>query len=178
MLRRWSRHRNTDRTNLSGRRRHLAVRATGIFLVLGCSGDPGPASPAIVAAVVDGDTIDVTIDGHLERVRLIGIDTPEVAHGSEAAECGGEEASRFLEYLLPIGSNVVLHRDVVARDHYGRLLAYVDREADDLNINLMLAAAGYATPLAIPPNTTLQERIAEVYGAARTARAGIWSSCE
>lgn len=152
--------------------------STAVLLSSSCSGAIGSSSTAIVESVVDGDTIDVQISGHTERVRLIGIDTPEVAHGSDAADCGGESAARFTERLLPIGSRVELHRDVVARDHYGRLLAYVNRHPDDVSVNLLLAAAGYARPLSIPPNTAMREQIAEAYGNARRARAGIWSSCE
>ena len=81
---------------------------------------------AVVTRVVDGDTIDVAIGGRDERVRLLGIDTPEV-HVAEGAapECFGPEASAFTGDLLPDGHRVRLERDVVGRDDYGRLLAYV-----------------------------------------------------
>ena len=83
---------------------------------------------AEVDYIVDGDTIDVIIGGNQERVRLTGIDTPEISHAANgnrpasAGECFGEEATRFTESLLPVGTPVLLERDVVARDDYGRMI--------------------------------------------------------
>ncbi len=131
----------------------------------------------MVEYIVDGDTIDVMVNGSIERVRLIGIDTPEIAHGSEPADCGGEEATRFLARNLPIGTPVVISRDVVARDHYGRLLGYITRATDEVSVNLLLAAAGYARPLSITPNVKLASEIADAYSIARRERVGIWGSC-
>ena len=92
---------------------------------------PEPMQPnATVDYVVDGDTIDVIIDGEEERVRLTGIDTPEVSHDASATrpatvgECFGDEATAFVESLLPVGTPVRLERDVVGRDDYGRIPVY------------------------------------------------------
>ena len=81
--------------------------------------------------MIDGDTFDVDIGGRQERVRLIGINTPEthVEHGPP--ECFGPEAAEYTSSLLPVGTEVRLTRDVVGRDDYGRLLAYVYRRSDD-----------------------------------------------
>ena len=134
--------------------------------------------------VVDGDTIDViTTDGREERVRLTGIDTPEVAHGASSGrpatpgECFGDEATEFVRDLLPVGTELRLERDVVGRDDYGRLLAYVYRTSDGLFVNDEIVRRGYAQPLTIPPNVTFSEQFV---GAAREAEAddlGLWSGC-
>src|SRR5690606_6193718 len=127
------------------------------------------AANAVVARVVDGDTLDVTLDGRpageTERVRLVGIDTPEVAHEGtperpgNPADCYGPEAAEFTSGLLPAGTPVRLERDVVGRDDYGRVLAYVYRAADGILVNYELARQGYARPLSIAPNTAHRDRI-------------------
>ena len=66
---------------------------------------------ATVVRVVDGDTIDVTVDGTEERVRLIGIDTPETVKPNTPVECFGPEASAHTKELLPAGTPVYLERD-------------------------------------------------------------------
>ncbi len=138
---------------------------------------------AVVEHIVDGDTIDVLINGREERVRLTGIDTPEVAHPAGAnrpatvAECFGDEATDFVESLLPVGTHVRLERDVVGRDDYGRLLAYVYRSDDGIFVNYEIVSQGYAQPLTIPPNVTHAELMVEAARAAEAADAGLWSAC-
>ena len=56
--------------------------------------------------VVDGDTIDIAIGGNTERVRLIGINTPETKHPTKGMECFGPEASAYTEQLLPKGTKL------------------------------------------------------------------------
>ncbi|HWL42755.1 MAG TPA: thermonuclease family protein [Ilumatobacter sp.] len=138
---------------------------------------------ATVEWVVDGDTIDVVIDGRTERVRLIGIDTPEVAHTGtperpgNPAECFGDAASAFTGRLLPEGTPVRLERDVVARDDYGRLLAYVYRADDGVFVNYELARQGYAQPMTFPPNTAHAERFVDAARLAEADDAGLWAAC-
>jgi len=100
----------------------LALLAT----TLACTGNPDAIGDglAVVTHVVDGDTIDVEIGGRTERVRLIGIDTPETKKSNTPIECWGPEASAFTASLLPEGTEVRIERDVVGRDDYGRLLGY------------------------------------------------------
>jgi micrococcal nuclease len=141
-----------------------------------------PASTAVevnatVVDVVDGDTVELRVGGRAERVRLIGIDTPETVAPGRPVECFGPEASAFLRTLLPAGSPVRLERDVEARDAYDRLLGYVYRGVDGLFVNLELAAKGYADRLDIPPNTTYRDEIAQAVGAARAAGTGRWGAC-
>ena len=119
--------------------------------------------------VVDGDTVDVRIDGRTERVRLIGINTPETKDPRRPVECYGPEASALTTLLLPAGTGVRLERDVEARDDYGRLLAYV-RRSDGLFVNLELARQGAAVVLSIRPNTAYAAVIAAAADEARRAR--------
>ena len=146
----------------------------------GSSSEPAAAlagAAAIVVEVIDGDTVDVKVAGRTERVRLIGIDTPEATGGFLPVECYGDEASAFTRTLLPVGTDVRLTRDVEARDRYDRLLAYVHRAGDGLFVNLEIAANGYAEALIIEPNSTHADSF---YAAASTARdqgLGLWGAC-
>ncbi|MGH9186629.1 MAG: thermonuclease family protein [Acidimicrobiales bacterium] len=130
-----------------------------------------------MATVVDGDTIEVIVAGQRERVRLIGIDTPETVDPRRPVECFGREASDHTSTLLPHGTPVRLERDVEARDDYGRLLAYVFRPSDGLFVNVALVEDGYATVLTIPPNVAYAGEFADAAGRARESGRGLWSSC-
>jgi micrococcal nuclease len=142
-----------------------------------------PGANAIVTAIVDGDTIDVDVGGREERIRLIGIDTPEIAHPAagdrpaNAAECFGEEAHRYTGELLAVGSGVRLERDVVARDDYGRLLAYVYRAADGAFVNYEIVRHGFAQPLTIAPNTAFADLFVEAVRYAERGDVGLWAAC-
>jgi micrococcal nuclease len=154
-------------------------------LVTACTSTNGPIADgsAVVVAVLDGDTIDVSIAGRTERVRLLGIDTPEIAHeafdGRPAndAECLGEAASDTTGRLLPPGTRIRLERDVVGRDDYGRLLAFVHRSADGLFVNEHLVRIGLAVPLSIPPNEALRQVFTAAARAAEHDDLGIWGAC-
>jgi micrococcal nuclease len=125
------------------RLRLLLVYLLAIILASGCGGEGG-AGPGTetVARVVDGDTIDLA-DG--ERVRLVQIDTPEV-YGEP--ECFGAEASAEAQRLLPPGTTVRLEAEPATDDvdDSGRLLRYVIRGRDDLNVNVRLVERGAAAP--------------------------------
>ena len=143
----------------------------------GAASTPGPDPPlARIVEVIDGDTIVIRSGQVTEPVRLIGIDTPEVAHHGQPDECFGPEAASRTEELLPVGSTVRLARDVEARDVYDRLLAYVFTTEGTM-VNMTLAAEGLATELAISPNLSAADEVAEAVGQARTARVGLWASC-
>jgi micrococcal nuclease len=151
------------------------------------SADPSPAvahtgaveANAVVEYVVDGDTIDVLIDGTEERIRFTGIDTPEKARldTGAPAECFGDEATAFTESLLPVGTPVRLERDVVGRDDYGRILAYVYRAGDGIFVNYEIVRQGYAMPLTIPPNETHADLIVVAARDAERDDIGLWSAC-
>jgi micrococcal nuclease len=132
---------------------------------------------ATVVYVVDGDTIDVTINGAEQRVRLIGVDTPETKKQNTPVECFGREATAFTESLLPAQTPIHLERDVEARDDYGRLLGYVYRSSDGLFVNFELVAQGYANPLTFPPNIAYADQFREAARAAEQADLGLWKAC-
>ena len=144
----------------------------------------GPLQPnGTVTHLVDGDTIDVaftTGNGkfNTERIRLIGIDTPETKRPDTPVECFGREASSALAALLPIGTKVLVERDVEERDRYGRLLGYVFRASDGLFVNHEMVRAGMATPYTFPPNIAYVDVFAAAGDASRAAAAGLWSRCE
>lgn len=138
---------------------------------------------ATIVRIVDGDTIDIEIGGRDERVRLTGVDTPEVAHDAwgdrpaNPAECFGDDATAFTTSLIPPGAEVRLERDVVPRDDYGRLLAYVYRAEDGLFVNRSLAEDGYADTLDIAPNGAHAAELAQVVSTARAEGRGLWGAC-
>ena len=132
---------------------------------------------ATVDYIVDGDTIDVVFDGQVERVRLIGIDTPETKRPDTDIECYGPEATAFIETLLPIGTPVRIERDTVNRDDFGRLLGYVYRAADGIFVNYEIVRQGYAQPLTIEPNTSHAARLVDASRAAERDDLGLWAAC-
>lgn len=136
----------------------------------------GSAATARVVRVVDGDTIVVDLRGAQERVRYIGVDTPETVKPRTPVQCFGKKASAFNHRLLD-GRRVRLVTDVEERDRYGRLLAYVYRDGDGLFVNAELVRRGYATTLTIPPNVRFADRFRELAAAARRAGRGLWSAC-
>jgi micrococcal nuclease len=107
--------------------------------------------------------------GNVERVRYIGIDTPEIA------ECYAERARSFNERLVARRA-VKLVLDADERDRYGRLLAYV--YADGTFVNAELVRRGYAQVLTVPPNVRYARRLQRLARAARSQGAGLWSTCE
>ena len=146
-----------------------------LFLTIGCT-SPAVGPPTVVE-VVDGDTIVVEIAGSHERLRLLGIDTPESVDPTRPVQCFGPEASAKLAELLPPGTPLVVERDTEARDRYGRLLGYVHRADDGLFVNEALVRDGYADLLVLEPNTAYTEVLGTALTAARTANAGLWGAC-
>jgi micrococcal nuclease len=142
----------------------------------GGSGGTPAAAEGLVLKVVDGDTIHVLVSGRREKVRYIGVDTPETKHPTKGVQCYGRAASAFNERLGG-GERVRLVRDVEARDRYGRLLAYVYRARDGLFVNAELARLGYAQPLAIAPDVRHAARFASLAREARRTGRGLWSAC-
>ena len=138
-----------------------AGRSHGLF--------PGPAGAegTRVTGVSDGDTLSLAGVG---KVRLIGVDTPEV-YGRR--ECFGREASAFTRQVLRPGLRVNYRLGVEPRDRYGRALAYVWL-ADGRLFNGLVVERGYARPLAVPPNVALERRFALAARRARSARRGLW----
>lgn len=104
-------------------------------------------NPCDVLRIVDGDTIEVKIDGQAEIVRLIGINIPKVGKSVSPPETGGKESLLFISNLLK-GEQVYVEYDPdVKKDGYGRQSAYLFRTPDGLFINLELIRQGYAHTL-------------------------------
>ena len=102
------------------------------------------ASPATVIRVVDGDTIVARLaNGAVEKIRLLGVDTPEVVDPRKPVQCFGHDASAFTKSRLT-GRRVSLELDAEQRDKYGRLLAYVILDGHRYNDELL--ERGYALP--------------------------------
>ncbi len=100
-----------------------------------------------------------------ERVRLIGIDTPETVKPDTPVQCWGPQASAHMKHLLTPGTAVRVARDAEPRDKYGRLLLYIWRVRDGLFVNLDLAADGFARILSIEPNTAHEADLAAAVAA-------------
>jgi endonuclease YncB( thermonuclease family) len=145
------------------------------------SGETGPgANPEleeyVLIRAIDGDTIDVKPvgGGDKQRVRLIGVDTPESKDPRRPVECFAEEASKFTSRLE--GKLVRLEFDVERYDRYGRTLAYVYL-SDGTFFNLVLVEEGYAQPYTVPPNVRYQDQFVEAGRRAREAGRGLWGKC-
>jgi micrococcal nuclease len=136
-----------------------------------------PPAPELVSAyvtrVIDGDTIEVSLpDGSVEKVRLIGVDTPESVHPDKSRNVPyGDIASAFTKDHLS-GKTVGLEFDVQERDKYGRLLAYV--YLGDIMFNELLVSEGHASVSTYPPNVKYVERFTAGQLAARNAGLGQW----
>src|SRR5262245_37837774 len=130
-----------------------------------------------VVHVVDGDTLDIYVPKRHRRirVRLIGIDTPEVYGGEE---CGGAEASAAMR-RQGAGRRVLLTTDPTQdrRERYGRLLAYVDRRSDGKSLQVVLLAKGWAKVYIFERRFQRLSKYRSAQRRARTAGRGAWSLC-
>lgn len=133
---------------------------------------PAGTTPATVVNVVDGDTIDVEIDGEEFRVRYIGVDTPETVDPRRPVGCFGGEASAANKNLVE-GRPVGLEKDVSETDGFGRLLRYVWLDSERM-VNAILVRDGYAQSSAYPPDVRHQELFDQLETAAREAGRGLW----
>lgn len=130
--------------------------------------------PYQVIRVVDGDTIIVDIDGVEERIRLIGIDTPESVHPDADRNVEyGKIASDFTKELL-LNQEVFLEYDVQARDRYDRILAYV--YINNVMFNMTLLKEGHAKVATYPPNVKFVDEFTALQEQARDAQKGVWSN--
>lgn len=126
-----------------------------------------------VVRVVDGDTIVVNYNGTNEKVRLIGVDTPESVHPNESKNTEeGVITSNYTKERLT-GKTVKLEFDVQERDKYGRLLAYV--YLDNYMYNKELLEKGYAKVATYPPNVKYVEDFTKLQEKAREEKVGLWN---
>lgn len=154
---------------VSARRLLLLPAALGA-----CEGGGGSRcgpTEAEVARVIDGDTIELAGG---ERVRYLMVNTPETTGGKD--ECYGANAVTFNTDLV-LGKTVALRHDAECEDAFGRTLAYVTVNGQE--VNTLMIERGYACVLHIPPNG--DDRAGEfdaLEDAARAARRGLWGACD
>ncbi|MFS0554160.1 thermonuclease family protein [Brevibacillus sp. 179-C9.3 HS] len=125
---------------------------------------------AVIKRVVDGDTFELDSG---EKVRMIGVDTPETVKPNHPVEPYGKEASNYSKELLT-GKQVKLKFDVEPYDKYKRLLAYVYL-ADGTFVNEKLIRDGYARIMTIPPNVAQAELFLAAEREAREQNRGLWA---
>lgn len=131
-----------------------------------------------VVTVVDGDTVEVAMDGgRTETVRYLLVDTPETHHPRRGVEEFGLEAA-LANRALVLGKKVRLETDVQKRDRYGRLLAivWIDLPEGPLMVNERLVEEGFALPLTLPPNVRFADRIHAALLRARSGEKGFWGA--
>ena len=150
------------------RRWHLLVLLLPL-LAAGSAG-AGPIEGTVVR-VVDGDTIHVQLAERVEKIRYIGVNTPEIHHPTRGEEPGGREAAEVNRRLV-VGRRVRLELDVRTRDRNGRLLAYV--WVGDTMVNAELVRRGYAQVMTVPPNVRYQDLFVKLQREARDAGRGLW----
>ncbi len=128
-----------------------------------------------VSRIVDGDTIDVDMNGTVTRIRLVGVDTPELLDPRKPVECFAREASAYLSSLLT-GTSVRLEPDPTQddKDKYDRLLRYVYLPDGSL-VNRMLIAGGYAHEYTYDRPYRFMDIFKESENEARTANRGLWN---
>lgn len=163
-----------------------------VLIAWGCTllpaSTPGrPAdAPVVTRAEVtrhtDGDTARFRLDGGAEeKVRFIGIDTPEVG---EHAEPYGEEAAAYTADTIPVGTVVWLEIDAELRDKHGRLLAYVwleepvsgdAAEVREHMLNARIVLDGFANAYTYPPNVKYTDVLKGLQSEARDANRGLWA---
>jgi len=127
-----------------------------------------------VSRIVDGDTVEILIDGLPAKVRLIGVDTPETVHPNKPVEYYGREANTFTRNLLQ-GESVYLDYGQERTDRFGRLLAYLYRAPDGFFVNLEIVRQGYGRIDSRYPFTYMEMfRVHEK--AARESGKGLWGA--
>ncbi len=141
---------------------------------------------ATVEKITDGDTFSVIFNGRKEKIRLIGIDTPESRRNDRSKKQGkeekldqeeivamGKEAKAFMTRQIQKGDRVKLEFDVQERDKYGRFLCYVYLD-DGRMLNEIMISEGYAYPLTIAPNVKYESKFREAFVNARENSRGLW----
>ena len=158
-----------------------------LFLAV-VSGARGADSQGTILRVIDGDSLLVSEGGSQVNVRLIGIDAPEAEDNPKAEQDAaanheslavvirnGKEAENYLKTIVRAGERITLVTDSQTKDGYGRLLAYVYL-SDGKLLNEKIIRAGYAVPLAIPPDVKFQKEFESAYESALKGKRGLWSS--
>jgi len=173
----------------------LIAAVLAVVLLAGCAGGITGVSAVrtgapevaegVVAKVIDGDTLEIDFGGRVEKVRLIGVNAPEISRPSLGvrAQRYGEEAAGYTARRLS-GRTVYVTRDVSERDKYGRLLLYVwlrrprngsEAEAREVMFNAELVSEGYAHAMTVPPDVRYAGLFTRLEREAREAGRGLWA---
>jgi micrococcal nuclease len=128
-----------------------------------------PVREAVVAHVVDGDTVALA---NGQKVRLLGIDAPELEHEGKPADFLAHKSRKFLTELVQ-GQQVRLEYDRLRYDRYGRTLAYLFLP-DGTNVSRELVRQGLAHVYTVPPNMRFREELLAAQREAINARRGVW----
>jgi micrococcal nuclease len=153
---------------------HVKLALAGVVLSLavvpGCGGSPCGETEGTVMRIVDGDTIELA---DARKIRLLLVDTPETTGGQD--DCYGQEAKQFTTDTL-LNKQIELEYDVECTDRFGRTLAYVT--VDGQEINKLMIQRGYACVLHISPDgdARVDECKALQLDAMRSGR-GLWGAC-
>lgn len=133
----------------------------------------------LVTKVIDGDTIEIETG---ERVRFIGVDTPETVHPKKSVQCFGKEASNKTKGLLE-GKIVYLEKDISHTDRYDRLLRYIylpnpDAPQEVIFVNEYLIEQGYGRVITYPPDVKYHPQLLEAQKKAQEEKRGLWDRCK
>jgi len=152
----------------------LAKSSTSVVKI-----DPESLQKALVVKVIDGDTIEIETG---ERVRFIGVDTPETVHPKKSIQCYGREASNKMKSLL---SNkwIYLEKDVSETDRYGRLLRYIylpnlNNPTEAIFIDEYLIENGYGKVITYPPDVKYHDKLLVAQKNAQAENRGLWQKCQ
>ncbi len=148
----------------------MAAPLPGLASESACPADRFDAE-GVVDVVFDGDTLALS---NRSKIRLSGINTPEMGYEDRPSEPFAEAARDHLHRLAPPGTGIRLRYDTERRDRYGRILAHVFLK-DGSNVQESLLDAGLATALVVPPNVWRHPCYAEIEAHARGIRRGIWA---
>ncbi len=163
-------------THISKLKLCISIALAGLVL-WGAHASSGRVGSYAITEVFDGDTIAVDMLGTSEKVRMIGVDTPETVDPRKVVQCFGPEASSYTHSHLRPGVRVRLVADPLStnRDRYNRLLRYVYLD-DGTLYNQKLLELGYAKAYTGFPFSKM-ETFNGVQVAAQTNKAGMWSGC-
>ncbi len=129
-----------------------------------------------VSQFIDGDTVEIAMNGHYEKIRLVGVDTPETHKPNTPVQCYGPAASAYTKTVLT-NQKIRLVSDELStdRDRYGRLLRYIYLP-DGTNFNERLIQTGHAFYYPYFPFTKSAEFEAD-QAKAITEHTGLWGNC-
>lgn len=129
----------------------------------------GAGKSVLVEKIYDGDTVSAFVNGQFEKIRLIGIDAPEMGQlpwGKKARDC-------LSSLISSSDSRIFLEYDIERRDKYGRILAYIWTQSERM-INEEMMKNGCAVLFTFPPNVRYAERFRAAQKKAQEHKAGIW----